>query len=86
MFFRVYVFDKQVPPHLCSVGKENSSLTIWRLIVTSIWWAFTSQVISLKRKARHPLLGSPSSTYNKGMPVSHYTASSIQFNLTFALG
>lgn len=22
----------------------------------------------------------------KGMPVSHYTASSIQFNLTFALG
>ena len=31
----VYVFDKQVPPHLCSAGKGKSSLTTWRLIVTS---------------------------------------------------
>lgn len=47
---RVYVFDKQVPPHLCSAGKGKSSLTTWRLIVTSTAWTFTSQVIGLKMK------------------------------------
>ena len=35
---RVYVFDKQVPHDLCSVEKDKtSSLTVWRLIVTSTW-------------------------------------------------
>ena len=67
----VCIINKQVPPELCTAGarergeRQKSSLTTWRLIVTSTWLDLhVTRYRSKNERSSHDLMGSPSPTYN----------------------